>query len=331
MEIYRLYNFTITFLETLFSTIKTMNPEFTGGFPSYGAWLLTGLAAALGLWIALFLLEAFGLYYMAKKQGLPKRYLAFIPFANTLYMSKLAGECRFFGRKMKYAGLYALIAQILSAIVCGMVIAAQMYLYIGCGDPTPIKENMGGVEVVTGVYWENLSGFANVVFNFFYYSSYIVSIFELAYEVLILVVVMALLKKYAPRNYFILSLLTLFVPVSRYIIIFVLRNRNPIDYEAYMRRQRADYIRRQQAYYNQFGNPYDNPYGTPNGAPYGGQNGQNPQNPQNPNPQGGQSAANDDPFEEFSSNNANPASGQNAANAGGNSDTGTQDKDEFFN
>ena len=68
MEIYELYNFTSAFLQTFLETYKTINPEFIGGFSSYGAWLLTSLGVALGIWVALYLLQSFGLYFMAKKQ-----------------------------------------------------------------------------------------------------------------------------------------------------------------------------------------------------------------------------------------------------------------------
>lgn len=335
MEIYQIYNFVSTFFEVLFETLAQVNPNFTGGFPNNAVWLGTSLAIAGGIWLALYLLQSFGLYYMAKKQGLEKRYLAFIPFANTLYMSKLAGKCSFFGRRMKYAGVYAMISQILLTVVCGMVIAAQMYLYIACGHQmNEITETIGGVEVVTGVYWSNLTGFGIVAYNFYNYSSYLVSIFELAYEVFMLVVMVALLKKYAPKNYFLLSFLVLFVPISRYIVIFALKNKQPIDYEAWLAKRRADYFHRQQQY-NSYGGGYGSPYGNPYGNPQNGQGWQNGQNPQGgQNNQNGQNAPADDPFEEFSSNGANPnGQGENTdASAGGNSQTaGGEGDDGFFN
>ena len=326
MEIYQIYNFISTFLQSLFNTLGAVDPNFQGGFSSYGAWLSTSLAAALGIWALLYVLQSFGLYYMAKKQGLEKRYLAFIPFASTLYMSKLAGKCSFFGRPMKYAGVYAMIAQILCTVIISMVIAAEMYLYIGCGHLLQeLTEKIGNVEVVTGVYWTNLTGFGLITYNFYRYSSYIVSIFELAYEVLMLVVVIALLKKYTPKNYFPLSFLALFVPISRYIIVFAFKNKQPVDYEAWLARRRADYIRRQQQY-NSYGNPYGNPYGGGYGNPYGNPYGA-PQNGQNS--QDGQNAPSDDPFEEFSST---PAS-NNTQNADSNANTQAENggnKDEFF-
>ena len=331
MEIYQLYNFVASFFETLFETLSATNPQFKGGFSSYGAWLGTSLAIAGGLWAILFTLQGFGLYYMAKRQGLAKRHLAFIPFASTLYMSKIAGQCTFFGRKMKHAGVFALIAQALCALVCGMMIASQMYLYVGCAENMQIVKDVqivGEQEIVVGirVYWSGLTGFSNVVRIFYAYSSYVLSIFELAYEVLMLVVVIALLRKYTPKNYFILSFVALFIPLSRYIIVFVLKKRPAIDYEAYMRKRRADYIHQQQQYYNQFGNPYAN-----QGNPYANQGGQyNPNAQGNPNPQNGQTPPPSDPFEEFSSN-ANHAGEQSS---GGNENAPQSDDashEEFFN
>ena len=75
MEIYQIYNFVSTFFEVLFETLAQVNPNFTGGFPNNAVWLGTSLAIAGGIWLALYLLQSFGLYYMAKKQGLEKRYL----------------------------------------------------------------------------------------------------------------------------------------------------------------------------------------------------------------------------------------------------------------
>ena len=39
--------------------------------------------------------------------------MAFLPFFNTYYAGKLAGETQFFGQKMKRVGLYAMISEIL--------------------------------------------------------------------------------------------------------------------------------------------------------------------------------------------------------------------------
>ena len=73
--------------------------------------------------------------------------------------------------------------------------------------------------------------------------------------------------------------------MARFIVIFILRNNAPIDFEAYMRAKREAYARRMGSY----GNPYGNPYG------------QNPYNPQPP-------RAPEEPFSEFGGNKQEPFS-----------------------
>jgi len=110
----------------------------------------------------------------------------------------------------------------------------------------------------------------------------------LIYEILLVVLLIGLYRRYTPKNYMTLGILTLFVPASRYIVIFVLRNRQSIDYEAYMRARREAYMRQQQQYYNRYDNPYNNPYNNPYGSQYGN---------------GNSRSAPEEPFAEFSSTN----------------------------
>ena len=255
--------------------------------------LIASTIGCASLLLAMFILQGIGLYVMAKRSGLKKKGLAFVPFANIWYIGKLAGECNVFGQKMKRAGLYAMIAQIIATVLCGLVIAAQMYLYLKFG--------------VEDIYYmtTGLSGFSLTVAKFYDISSYFLSIAQLVARILTVILMSGLYKKYSPRNYFFLGALTFMLP-ARYIAIFALRNRTPIDYEAYMRARHEAYMRRQQQYYNNtYGNPYGNPYnqnsnGSPYGNPYGGSYGNpygNPyagQTPPRPEPP-------EDPFAEFSS------------------------------
>ena len=114
------------------------------------------------------------------------------------------------------------------------------------------------------------------------------------------------------KNYMVLGILTLFFPIARFIIIFVLRNREAIDYEAYMRARQEAYARQQQEYYNRYGNPYNNPYGNPYNTPngnYGAPYGRPPYNPPTPKPE--------EPFSEF----GKTSSEENTpSNGGGDSD-----------
>ncbi|MBE7077923.1 MAG: hypothetical protein E7377_04380 [Clostridiales bacterium] len=239
-----------------------------------------GLGFGIALWLVFFILQGFGLYTMAKKRGYEKKVLAFVPFVNIWYMGKLAGNCNFFGQKVKRAGMYAMIAQIITAVLSLMVLAAEMYLWVRHGVPE--------ITEMGSAYWTGLKGFSLTVAQFYDLSGYLLSIFQLIYEILLVVLLIGLYRRYTPKNYMTLGILTLFVPASRYIVIFVLRNRQSIDYEAYMRARREAYMRQQQQYYNRYDNPYNNPYNNPYGSQYGN---------------GNSRSAPEEPFAEFSSTN----------------------------
>ena len=258
------------------------------GVPTSQA-LYWGVGVGFVAWLALFTLQGYGLYRMAKNRNLKKKWLAFVPFANLYYMEKLTGACDVFGQKVKHMGLYTMIAQIVTVLIAVLTIATEIYLYTACGVPQYDQYNIP--------HWENLTGFSVVCYNFFTLSSYISSIFQLVYEILVFVLCLALYKKYAPKNYFALGMLTLFLPLSRFIVIFVIRNRKAIDYDAYMRARYDAYMRsRGYGYNNPYGNAYSNPYNQ--GNPYAN----NANRPQQPT---------EEPFAEFggvkeNQNNENP-------------------------
>ena len=250
--------------------------------------LKVGLIVGGALWLVLFILQGIGLSAMAKRRGIKKRALAFIPFANLWYMGKLAGECRVFGHKMKRAGLYAMLTQIALTILMGVYLAAELYLFMKSEPIYPENSHLP--------YW-GFDGFAGKVETFYKYGDLFTAIFDLIYLILMIVLLNGLFKQYAPQKYMLLSILFIFVPESRFICVFCLRNRQPIDYDAYMRARHEAYIRRQQQYYNQYGN---GPYGGYN-TPYGGYQGnQNPYgNPYSQNPSYGQQRPPEEPFGEF--------------------------------
>lgn len=295
MELYQLFD------------ISTSVVAFFGGVGWKG--MLGGAIGGVAIWLALFILQGFGLSAMAKKRGLKKRWLAFIPFANIWYIGKIAGECNVFGQRMKRGGLYTMLAQIFTTVLCGLTIAVQVYLLVVEGAP---EYDQFGFP-----FWVNLTGFSAVAYKFYGISQYILPIFQLVYEVFMLILLIALYKRYAHRNYFILSMLALFVPVSRFIVIFVLRNRNGIDYEAYMRARHEAYMRQQQQYggYNPYYGGYNrNPYGNPYNNPYG-----NTQNAPKPP---------EEPFGEFG--NAPTQNDTNAQSTGAPSQPDPNDPDGFF-
>ena len=260
---------------------------------------LLGLKLALGIgagvWAILFILQGIGLYRMAKNRVMKHRALAFVPFVNLWYMGKLAGECNVFGRKMKRAGLYAMLSQIALTIIMGLYLAAELYLFMK-GEPHIHEET-------STPYWD-FSGFAGKVETFYEYGGLFMTLFELVYAILMVVLLNGLFKQYAPQKYMVLSIVFIFLPQSRFISIFCLRNRQPIDYAAYMRAKREAYMRQRQQYYNQYSGGYHNangnPYGGYRGNPYGNPYGQPAKKPEEPFGEFGGKVKDDEPFGEFS-------------------------------
>ena len=311
-----------------FQIAKTISYIFS---KNYGELYSNSLVIGCCLWLGLFLLQGTGLYIMAKKREMKNKWLSFIPFVNILYITKLAGECQMFGRNVKRVGVYAMVLQIVTVLVTVVAVSSEIYLYVNHGGPIAVE------DYFADSYWTNLTGFEQTIEDFYIYGNFFLSIFQLAFGVLMMIIMTALCKKYAPKNFMPLSMLAFFVPLSRFIIIFCLRNRKAIDYEAYMREKREEFMRRQQQYRNMYGNPYNNPYNNPYGNPYyRGQNpyGQNPYNQdgQNTNQNSNKEAPKEEPFSEFASNKSAQDSSANSTNnsqsAQGKNNGG--DSDDFF-
>ena len=116
MEIYNLYQMG----SLIFSAFSN----------DYGLIFTCAIDFGLVSWLALFVLQGVGLFVMGKRREMKNKWLAFVPFVNIYYMGKLAGECGFFGHKMKNAGLYAMIAQMLGTLFTCTYILAECYLYL---------------------------------------------------------------------------------------------------------------------------------------------------------------------------------------------------------
>ncbi|MBQ7323228.1 MAG: hypothetical protein IJW96_01530 [Clostridia bacterium] len=266
--------------------------------------LLLSVGLGLALWIALFLVQGVGIYQMAKHRGFKNKGLAFVPFANLWYISKLTGDGQFFGHRMKRTGMYAVITQVLATVVTFVMIFARSYLWWQHGVPE-VDSEMGTL------FWPGLTGVSLSIYKVYEISFYLLSIFQLIFEIFLVILFMGLYKKYSPKNQFALSMLTLFVPMSRFIIPFVLRHRKAVDYEAYVRARQEAYMRQQRQYQSQYGNPYGGPYQNPYGNPYQNPYGQSGY--QKPTPP-------EEPFAEFSSGSKQT-----------NSHNSADDPDGFFN
>ena len=285
MEIYRIFDMVVTM--KLVASGKNYRVLYANTGLYAGA-----ICAGVGVWLALQILLGFGLYAMAKRLGLKKRAMAFIPFVNMLYAGKIAGECRFFSQRMKHVGIPVMIAQIL-------LFAASVFTVVA---ETTLNMNYIIIEQNNALFYTTVSGgeptsaLANFFNNYVNASVWILSVLELVYTILLFILASSLFRKYTPASYMFLSCLTLFVPSSFAIVVFALRNRRAVDYEAYLRKRNEAYQRRYGA--GGYGNPYGGGYG---GGSYGSQRSEDPYKDD------GNSSAQDDPFGEFggASNGAN--------------------------
>ncbi len=272
MEIYNIY-------EAIINILLATKGGDVSVLASNGRPFVLALLVSCAVLAIVFVFYAIGLFVMSKKRNLTKKWLCFIPFVNLLQVGRLAGECSVFGRKMKHAGLYAMIAQIVCFLFVGVSIFSEFYLFVHHGETMLVQEG--------SVYWESLSRSGEIAFNFYRVSEYVVSVAGLIQMVLLFVLFSGLYKKYYTRGYTLLSWLTILVPLSRFIIVFVLRKNKAIDFDAYMRRKREEYARRMSAY-GPYGNPYgQNLYGNPYNNPY--------------RPSSSEEKKAEEPFEEFSS------------------------------
>ena len=163
-------------LYSVYRVVFTFGLISSDGYVSARLFVVTA-AVAGAIWLALFILQGVGLYKMAKNVGLRHKWLAFVPFADLVFMGKLAGTCDIFGRKMKRPGLYTMLASVGVSVFCIAAAVAEALLFT--------KYAGFIVENEQGYQWVNLSGFGLYVYNFYRLSDFFIGIFELVYIILL--------------------------------------------------------------------------------------------------------------------------------------------------
>ena len=261
------------------------------------------LYVAAGIYLLCLILGGLGMMTMAKKVGMKNSWMGFIPFLNTYYAGKLAGETRVFGQKMKRVGLYTMIAE----IVYVAVNVFMLVLWFAMTNPAyfeevQVSEDMKGLEfnvdlVPLSLRWMRT---AQLVCNILSYAAYFALVFFLC------VLFIAFFRKYYARSPFLMTFLCAVLPLRGFVI-FAVRNNSPVDYNAWMNQRMQEYARRQQQMYGQGG------YGQ---GGYGGQ-------PNTPPPA--------DPFPDFDDGSSRGGSSGTSGNAGGSSgsSSGGSDEDPF--
>lgn len=201
----------------------------SGGISLGEMYILLGVAGALYL-ISL-VLGGLALYVMAERAGVKHSWLGFIPFANTYYAGKVAGESPFLGKRMKRSGLYAMIAEMvyvaieIMSLLSSILLASPKYYetnYVDGGGSVLIF-NLASVP--KGLRW--MAG-ASTWFS-------VLSILaDLVMILFLCAVYNSLFRKYSPRGAYFMTVFSVLLPVRAFLL-FAVRNREPVDFDEYMK------------------------------------------------------------------------------------------------
>ena len=176
-----------------------------------------------------------GLFAMARRRRMAEAYLAFVPFGQVFLMGRLIGDARLFGISVKWLGLAAMIAQIVSA---------GLKIYLDIATLPFIREIWGqgfseeglaeifGVDMLgntvgVGVYSTYLYGVQPV--------RVIAGLLEFPSFILMLALVFLLYRCYAPRTAFIFAFLYFVTRLSLPIVVFIIRNNSSDEYRDFMK------------------------------------------------------------------------------------------------
>ena len=223
-------------------------------------YILLGVAG--GAYLICLILGGLALFVMAERAGHKHSWLGFIPFANTYYAAKVAGETNFFGKKMKRAGLYAMLAEIVYVAlqVCSLVSS------IVISNPSYYETNSseGSSSLILNLQ-SVPAGFRWMVSGYTWFSS-LALIANLIMLVLFCAVYMGLYRKYSPRRSFALTVVSVLFPIRAFVL-FAVRNNRPVDYGEYMQERLEQAMRSAGIEIGSDGNAAGNPFADFSGSP----------------------------------------------------------------
>lgn len=278
--------------------------------PLWQVWTIAGVSIAVSL--AFYVLRSIGIFVLAKRQGVQKRALAFVPFFWFYLVCKLVGKTRFFGKPIQnmallltaivsISGIITLISDVLvyfplvGNFLSGREILISSTALENVGELYPFSHIIGTRIYYVGEYADPYGiGGIQTVNGILNVTSYLSFFFGLAEIIITISVYFALFRRFWPQHYVLASLLTIFFGLFAPFI-FAIRKKDPINYMEYLR-SRYNYNP-----YNPYG-PYGNPYSNPNSYNNPYNNGQSaPNRPEHPFSEFAEKGEVDpgNPFEEF--------------------------------
>ena len=299
MEFFSIFKFTQLFLIFPVNGTQDIQAQFEAYMATYRQSMFIVLGVAVGIYLALLILGGIGMHVMAKKRGMKGSWMAFVPFFNTLYAGKLAGEVNVFGKKVKWMGI---VATLLEVAFVGLNVLSTVILFSFmrpeyCDPITTADGLFGGAEFVSsklpvGMRWMLTADTVCEILTYVFYLFLLLAMCMMFYS---------FYRKYYARSPFIMMFLSALLPFRGFVI-FAVRNNTPVDYDAWMRQRMEEFSRRQQQ-----GRPGN--YGG-----YGGYSG-----PQDGSGSYGDSAQGNEPFSDFGG--PNSSNGSNGSNGSGGGDS----------
>lgn len=201
----------------------------SGGISIAEMYVLLGVAAAA--YLICLVLGGLALYVMAERAGVKHSWLGFIPFANTYYAGKVAGESPFLGRRMKRAGLYAMIAEIVYVAIEVMSLISSILLASPKFYETVYTDG-GGSSLVFNL--ESVPKSLQWMAGASTWLSILSIVADLVMIVFLCAVYNAVFRKYSPRGAYLMTVFSVLLPVRAFLL-FAVRNKAPVDFDEYMK------------------------------------------------------------------------------------------------
>lgn len=263
---------------------------------------------------AVYVFQSIGLFTIARREGYPHIWMAFVPFFNTYYIGVCGQKNRFFNVDTRKLSLAAgIIEAVLFAVYTVYFVALFILDARGYIEVVRTVEEFGVTVETMGLpdtfNAEHPSfAWAGWCYN---YLDIISAVLEIVYLFVLVLVLNCFFQTYSARHYFLFTIACVLFPIQG-IMIFVVRRNKAMSYGEYMRRVQEQAYRQYRSQQNYYGNPYDgNNYNNNyngnynNGDPYRGENNAGQDNPdrreqpEDPFPEYGGDKNGDDPFDEF--------------------------------
>ncbi len=263
---------------------------------SYGGVIALTVVFAVIL-LGLYALRSVGVFTLAKRVGVEKSWMAFIPFVWMWTMAKVTKINAFMGRKVKNFALIAVIifsiAEVIALVQAILVYfpmlgyllsGGEAYYFMGVVPAGALKDSLTQY-MLDGSIYTTLK--INIAYAYSYKMAlalsivdYVSLIFVLASIIIEVSVYATFARFYSPHHSFAVAFFSIigFFPI----IVFALRKKPRVE------------VKRSTSYggFNPYGTPFNNPYGNPYNS-----NGENaPKDPGDP----FDTKPSDDPFSEYS-------------------------------